>query len=127
METILEKLPVLVEKTLQGLAEGLNVTVEYIIPILIKQVYVEGVTEVLFLVLSILGIFFAIYLAKKSYNSEIEDVQVICGILCVVVFAVSIIMLGVRIANIKETITAFVNPEYRMIEMILEKVGEIKQ
>lgn len=114
------------------LALKLGVAAEHVYTVFTKQVIVESITNVFIYISLLLIILIGSITSKKFYNKAkwtsggfTDDSQSIGFIIsCIVVVVFIIIFLCCFFSTIGDTITGFVNPEYKVIKEIAELIKE---
>ena len=129
MSELISRLPDLVSQTLTALAQGLNTTVEYLVPIFIKQSYIEGVSSIIkvifYSVIFAIGVVI-IYKNLRKIDKNIEDsLMPLWFVLGVMLFVVGILNIIDFLSQLDIVITSLFNPEYKMIENILDKISTL--
>lgn len=98
------------------IADKLGVAVEKVYPILRKQAIVEGCTNVFWIVVIIAGCLIIISkLIKNIKKTNDEDKQFWSGVVVLITIIAGILFMP----SIKDTITAFVNPDWYVFNELL--------
>jgi len=113
-----------INSVINNLADKLQVPVDYVFQTITQQAMIQGITNLIFIILSIAVFVVAIKVLPhidKVEEKNGEDLTcVIFFILCGLIMA-SIIFL---ISHIGETITCFVNPEYWSLQQIMSMIKQ---
>lgn len=101
------------------MAEKLGVAAEKVYPVLIKQAYVEGVKDIIWIFFGIcltsIGVYFAGNAIRNKSNSD-QEIVIFTNI-CLI-----IIGLVFTIITINDAITAFVNPDWYVFNTLLKQL-----
>ena len=111
-----------INNIINSLAEKLGVAAGKIYPVLIKQAYVEGATNIFWIIivsmLTILLIKYWIRFMNLEIKKDSESIPIKwIGIIIIIIISF------VFLPSIKDTITAFMNPDWYVLEMILNKIS----
>lgn len=113
-----------IKEAISGLAEGLNVGAKHVYTVLVKQQLVNSFTNLLILGISL----FLIFSFLKSYKSEeiweTHDNPTGLGIYRILQGLIGLTLFIFFVANISETITGLINPEYGAMENIIELIKD---
>lgn len=111
---------------LEQLANKLGTTIEYLWAILIKQAYISGINSIIIYSIFLILLIINILLFKKYVISNLKDkygefdgVYMSILITSAVLWGITI-MIG--IAEVPNTITKFINPEYWALQEILKGI-----
>ena len=107
-------------------AEKLGVAVERVYPMLRKQAHVEGFAS-LFWMIVVIGIAYAItYNVHKLFKKWEEDDEDVDSMewksAKIVVIAIVLAFAFLFMPSVKDTITAFVNPDWYIFDQLLIKI-----
>lgn len=109
------------------IAEKLGVATEYVYPMLRKQAMVEGLVNVFWIgIISVLcfilikGIIKVLKLFEEDMKDENIPPIIIYSIVSAIIIGIGLIF----IPSLKETLTAFLNPDWYIINNILGKLIE---
>ena len=112
-----------IKDVLKGLSESLQVGAEHVYEILVRQQFVNSISNIGIYILFIVGLsaclFWNISISKKRKTFDEED-EFIASMFISIILLISFIIC--LCATFPETITGFVNPEYAAIKEILELV-----
>lgn len=111
-----------VKTAVTSIASALKVGAEHVYEVLIRQQYVNAIP---YLLLGLMGLFFAINWVKAAKNKEEkwlddEDDLNPLGIFRIIQFVATCVMLGLFMFNLDVITTGFINPEYGAMGQILK-------
>lgn len=110
-----------VTQIIQEIAKQLGIVADKIYPILIRQAYVEGFTNLFSLMLCVVFGVVSYKIFKKTLNLCLEDetLALIFGIICIITILVSLLSFVTFCMNFTNMVTALVNPDYYIIQKII--------
>jgi len=118
-----------INSVINNLAEKLGVAAEKLYPVLIKQAQVNAWMHLFWLIIGVLMIvavpIFLYKVLKKdadgNYIAEYwEEFWVLPGFIIATALTAGFVLVGV---NSGKALTAFINPDWYVIQMILEKIS----
>jgi len=107
---------------IDNLSNKLGVTVNKIYPTLIKQSYIEGMSEIILFVLSIIiGIvcFKTILKYWKCWNENNVTKETILTVVSSLFGIISVMLFIVQLTQLQYNLSRLINPEWHAIEKIL--------
>ena len=112
---------------LQQLAQKLGTTTEYLWGVMVRQAFIDGVTDIVYYVIVAAYLWIASKNIPKIWKRAIEieeedswdDKAMLLKSLSIAIGAAGAIFTFISILNLSYTITKFVNPEYWALSQIL--------
>lgn len=111
-----------VNEVLQNIAKGFNTSVDKLYPILERQIFIDGISKLGYsaLIVSVVILYWTVIIKKVKRATNNDDDILVPMIAIGILVSVGLVILSVL--NLSEVPTMLFNPEYYMIEMILDKV-----
>jgi len=113
---------------IEGIAQKLGVTVEYLWGIMVRQAYIDGISEIIwggiFSILTIISIFIGkTFYKKATANGKIMDLYKLDaeGTVCCLSITIAIICIVFAAIVFTDGLKLFLNPEYKAFKDIVNQ------